>query len=108
MAFEACFICYNCSFPKNVWTDLTVGQVLEVVLAKPQTDKKTDAAYPYSAGLHPNHLPHPGYGGFTGAPYGSVSAGFGVATSFQQVFWLICIFFFLNFGYILCIGKSNA
>ncbi|XWS76818.1 hypothetical protein CRYUN_Cryun01aG0210100 [Craigia yunnanensis] len=60
------------------------GQVLEVVLAKPQTDKKTDAAYPYSAGLHPNHLQHPGYGGFTGASYGSVSAGFGVATSFQQ------------------------
>ncbi|XVE77332.1 hypothetical protein DITRI_Ditri13aG0053900 [Diplodiscus trichospermus] len=60
------------------------GQVLEVVLAKPQTDKKTDAAYPYSAGLHPNHLPLPGYGGFTGAPYGSVSAGFGVATSLQQ------------------------
>ncbi|XP_039012054.1 heterogeneous nuclear ribonucleoprotein Q-like [Hibiscus syriacus] len=61
------------------------GQVLEVVLAKPQADKKTDAAYPYSAGLHTNHLPHPGYGGFTKAPtYGSASAGFGAATSFPQ------------------------
>ena len=77
---------------------------MEVVLAKPQTDKKTDAAYPYSAGLHPNHLQHPGYGGFTGAPYGSVSAGFGVATSFQQVLWLICNFLL---RYISFIGKSN-
>ncbi|KAK8711393.1 hypothetical protein V6N13_146676 [Hibiscus sabdariffa] len=61
------------------------GQVLEVVLAKPQADKKTDAAYPYGAGLHTNHLQHPGYGGFTGATtYGSASAGFGAATSFPQ------------------------
>ncbi|KAH1081082.1 hypothetical protein J1N35_020843 [Gossypium stocksii] len=60
------------------------GQVLEVVLAKPQADKKTDAAYPYIAGLNPNHLQHPGYGGFTGTTYGSPSAGFGAATSFQQ------------------------
>ncbi|MBA0802414.1 hypothetical protein Gohar_012707, partial [Gossypium harknessii] len=65
------------------------GQVLEVVLAKPQADKKTDAAYPYIAGLNPNHLQHPGYGGFTGTTYGSPSAGFGAATSFQQVLRLI-------------------
>ncbi|MBA0686007.1 hypothetical protein Goari_013637 [Gossypium aridum] len=63
---------------------MTVGQVLEVVLAKPQADKKTDAAYPYTAGLNPNYLQHPGYGGFTGTTYGSPSAGFGAATSFQQ------------------------
>ncbi|GLT76002.1 hypothetical protein SLA2020_476880 [Shorea laevis] len=60
------------------------GQVLEVVLAKPQTDKKTDVSYPYTAGLQPNHLTHPAYGGFAGAPYGSVGAGLGVAPSFQQ------------------------
>ncbi|XVF72952.1 hypothetical protein PTKIN_Ptkin12aG0161800 [Pterospermum kingtungense] len=60
------------------------GQVLEVVLAKPQTDKKTDAACSYGAGLHPNHLMNPAYGGFTGASIASVSAGYGVATSIQQ------------------------
>ncbi|GLU00878.1 hypothetical protein SLE2022_182150 [Rubroshorea leprosula] len=60
------------------------GQVLEVVLAKPQTDKKIDVGYPYSTGLQPNHLMHPAYSGFAAAPYGSVGAGFGVATNFQQ------------------------
>ncbi|KAK7829045.1 heterogeneous nuclear ribonucleoprotein q [Quercus suber] len=60
------------------------GQVLEVVLAKPQTDKKFEGSYPHNAGPHPNHLPHPGYGGFAGNPYGSLGAGYGVATSFQQ------------------------
>lgn len=91
--------------PKNDSTNLTVGQVLEVVLAKPQTDKKTDVAYPYSGGLQPNHLLHPGYGGFTGTSYGSVSAGFGVATSFQQVLRLICIFLLHTFFFIC---KTNA
>ncbi|KAK0582381.1 hypothetical protein LWI29_024953 [Acer saccharum] len=58
------------------------GQLLEVVLAKPQTDKKPEGAYPYPAGVHPNHLPHAGYsGGFAGAPY---SSGFGVGAGFQQ------------------------
>ncbi|KAG8653426.1 heterogeneous nuclear ribonucleoprotein Q [Manihot esculenta] len=60
------------------------GQVLEVVLAKPQADKKPDGVYPYTAGLQPNHLTHPSYGGFAGSPYGSASAGFGVSASFQQ------------------------
>ncbi|GAY40362.1 hypothetical protein CUMW_051350 [Citrus unshiu] len=60
------------------------GQVLEVVLAKPQTDKKTEGTFPYSPGLVPTHLPHAGYGGFAGTPYGSVGAGFGVAAGFQQ------------------------
>ncbi|KAF5733271.1 heterogeneous nuclear ribonucleoprotein Q [Tripterygium wilfordii] len=61
------------------------GQLLEVVLAKPQTDKKSDGAtaYPHNTGLHSNHLPHSGYGGF-GNPYGSVSAGYGVTPNFQQ------------------------
>ncbi|KAH9766961.1 Heterogeneous nuclear ribonucleoprotein Q [Citrus sinensis] len=60
------------------------GQVLEVVLAKPQTDKKTEGTFPYSPGLVPTHLPHAGYGGFAGTPYGSVGTGFGVAAGFQQ------------------------
>ncbi|KAF9669124.1 hypothetical protein SADUNF_Sadunf14G0075400 [Salix dunnii] len=60
------------------------GQVLEVVLAKPQADKKPDAAYPYNAGAHPNPVPLPAYSGFAGNPYGSLGTGFGVAASFQQ------------------------
>uniref|UniRef100_A0A6N2NCQ7 RRM domain-containing protein n=1 Tax=Salix viminalis TaxID=40686 RepID=A0A6N2NCQ7_SALVM len=60
------------------------GQVLEVVLAKPQADKKPDAAYPYNAGVHPNPVPLPAYSGFAGNPYGSLGTGFGVAPSFQQ------------------------
>ncbi|KAJ6723156.1 hypothetical protein OIU74_007697 [Salix koriyanagi] len=60
------------------------GQVLEVVLAKPQADKKPDAAYPYNVGVHPNPVPLPAYSGFAGNPYGSLGTGFGVAPSFQQ------------------------
>uniref|UniRef100_A0A2P2KCD2 RRM domain-containing protein n=3 Tax=Rhizophora mucronata TaxID=61149 RepID=A0A2P2KCD2_RHIMU len=60
------------------------GQVLEVVLAKPQTDKKPDGAYPYSAGVHPSHVPYPAYSGFAGNPYGTLGTGFGVAANFQQ------------------------
>ncbi|KAK9279901.1 hypothetical protein L1049_013585 [Liquidambar formosana] len=60
------------------------GQVLDVTLAKPQTDKKSDGAFSHNSGLHPNYLPHPGYGGFGGNPYGSLGAGYGVAPGFQQ------------------------
>ncbi|KAJ8748507.1 hypothetical protein K2173_003405 [Erythroxylum novogranatense] len=60
------------------------GQVLEVVLAKPQADKKTDGAYSSSPGLHPSSAPYPTYGGFAGNPYSSLGGGFGVASSFQQ------------------------
>lgn len=60
------------------------GQVLEVVLAKPQSDKKFDGSYTYNAGPHPNHLPHPGYGGFAGNPYSSLGSGYGVSAGFQQ------------------------
>lgn len=74
----------------NVWWTWTAGQVLEVVLAKPQTEKKPEGGFPYGAGVPPNHLPHAGYGGFAGAPYGAVGAGFGVAASFQQVFDSLC------------------
>ncbi|KAL5572194.1 hypothetical protein UlMin_021791 [Ulmus minor] len=60
------------------------GQVLEVVLAKPQTDKKSEGPYSYNTGPHSNHLPHPGYGGFAGNPYGTMGSGYGVGAGFQQ------------------------
>lgn len=60
--------------------------MLEVVLAKPQADKKPDGGYAYNPGLHPNHIPHPAYGNFSGNPYGSLGAGYGVAAGYQQVF----------------------
>lgn len=60
------------------------GHVLEVVLAKPQSDKKTDVAYPYNAGIPPSQVAHPAYGGLAGNPYGSLGTGFGVPASFQQ------------------------
>ncbi|XP_009759901.1 heterogeneous nuclear ribonucleoprotein Q isoform X1 [Nicotiana tabacum] len=61
------------------------GQVLEVVLAKPQTEKKFDAAAgPHNAMPHPNYIPHPGYGAFPVNPYGHLSAGYGAAAGFQQ------------------------
>lgn len=52
------------------------GQKLEVVLAKPQTERKSDGPYSYNAGYATNHLQHPGYG---------VGAGYGVSSGFQQV-----------------------
>ncbi|KAH8517031.1 hypothetical protein H0E87_005112 [Populus deltoides] len=63
------------------------GQLLEVVLAKPQADKKPDGSYPYNAGVNPNPVPLPAYSGFAGNPYGSLGTGFGVAAGFQQVSW---------------------
>ncbi|KAI8022357.1 Heterogeneous nuclear ribonucleoprotein Q [Camellia lanceoleosa] len=60
------------------------GHVLEVCLAKPQSDKKFDGSNPHNSGLHPNYIPHPGYGGFPGNPYGPLGSGYGVATGFQQ------------------------
>lgn len=64
------------------------GQVLEVVLAKPQSDRKFDGgANPYNSGPHPNYAPYPPYGGgFPGNPYGPVGAPYGGATGYQQVF----------------------
>ncbi|CAK9167042.1 unnamed protein product [Ilex paraguariensis] len=60
------------------------GQVLEVVLAKPQTDKKIDGANPPNSGPHPNYIPHSVYGAFPGNAYGHVGTGYGVAAGFQQ------------------------
>lgn len=60
------------------------GQALEVTLAKPQVDRKFDGAFPNNLGPQPSYLPHQGYGGFAGNPYGSLGAGYGVASGFQQ------------------------
>lgn len=66
------------------------GQMLEVVLAKPQTEKKFDAANPYNAIPHHNYIPHPGYGAFPMNPFAPLTAGYGAAAAaaagFQQVF----------------------
>lgn len=61
--------------------------MLEVVLAKPQTNKRTEGVYSCAAGVHPSGLPHAGYGSFAGTAYGSVSTGLGVAggAGLQQV-----------------------
>ncbi|KAI3796477.1 hypothetical protein L1987_39148 [Smallanthus sonchifolius] len=60
------------------------GQVLEVVLAKPQSDRKSDQSNnPHHSGPHPNYIPHNVYGGFSAAsPYGATR--YGVNPSFQQ------------------------
>ncbi|KAK3435304.1 heterogeneous nuclear ribonucleoprotein Q [Eucalyptus grandis] len=57
------------------------GHALEVVLAKPQTEKKTDSL---SIGVQASHLQNPGYGGFIANPYGSLNTGYGVSASLQQ------------------------
>ncbi|KAJ4955278.1 hypothetical protein NE237_012061 [Protea cynaroides] len=58
------------------------GHALDVSLAKPQNDKKFDAAYSNQPGMFPNYLPYAGYG--LGNPYGTLGAGYGTATGFQQ------------------------
>lgn len=88
------------SFLLHIKTHLfacNAGQVLEVVLAKPQADKKSDGPYPYSTGPHPNHIPHPGYGGFAGNSYGSLGAGYGGGAGFQQVTHWFCICLSVSF-----------
>ncbi|KAI8572904.1 hypothetical protein RHMOL_Rhmol01G0237200 [Rhododendron molle] len=60
------------------------GQVLEVCLAKPQSDKKFDGASPHNLAPHPNYIPNPGYGAFPGNPYGPLAGGYGIPTGFQQ------------------------
>ncbi|KAK9051382.1 hypothetical protein SSX86_028009 [Deinandra increscens subsp. villosa] len=59
------------------------GQVLEVVLAKPQSDRKSDGSNnPHHSGPHPNYIPHNVYGGFSASPY--AAPRYGANTSFQQ------------------------
>ncbi|KAE9463153.1 hypothetical protein C3L33_04938, partial [Rhododendron williamsianum] len=60
------------------------GQVLEVCLAKPQSDKKFEGASPHNLAPHPNYIPNPGYGAFPGNPYGPLAGGYGIPTGFQQ------------------------
>lgn len=58
------------------------GQALEVTMAKPQTDKKSEAATSFNAA--PNYAPQPAYG-FAGNPYGAMGGGgYGVAGGYQQ------------------------
>ncbi|KAD7116945.1 hypothetical protein E3N88_04213 [Mikania micrantha] len=59
------------------------GQILEVVLAKPQSDRKSDGINnPHYSGSHPNYIHHPAYAGFSASPY--VAARYGVNPSYQQ------------------------
>lgn len=62
------------------------GQYLEVVLAKPQNDRKSDGTNSHHSAPHPNYIPHSVYGGFAANPYGATVAAprYGVNPSFQQ------------------------
>ncbi|XP_051145693.1 heterogeneous nuclear ribonucleoprotein Q isoform X2 [Andrographis paniculata] len=60
------------------------GQAIEVVLAKPQTEKKFDAANSHAASPIPNYIPHPGYAGIPMNPYPPIAAGYSAAAGFQQ------------------------
>ncbi|KAL7121666.1 hypothetical protein ACP275_02G194600 [Erythranthe tilingii] len=59
------------------------GQVIEVVLAKPQSEKKFDATNPHNPSPMPNYIPHPGYAGIPVNPYSPIGAGYGAAAGFQ-------------------------
>ncbi|CAA0808858.1 RNA-binding (RRM/RBD/RNP motifs) family protein [Striga hermonthica] len=59
------------------------GQLLEVVLAKPQTEKRFDAASPLNPQM-PNYIPHPGYAGIPVSPFAPMAAGYSAAAGFQQ------------------------
>lgn len=59
--------------------------MLEVVLAKPQSEKKFDAANTHNPSPMPNYIPHPGYAGIPVNPYSPVAGGYGAAAGFQQV-----------------------
>lgn len=63
---------------------MNAGQALEVVLAKPQAEKKFDSANPHNPPL-PNYIPHPGYAGIPVNPYAPIAGGYGGAAGFQQV-----------------------
>ncbi|GFP88171.1 heterogeneous nuclear ribonucleoprotein q [Phtheirospermum japonicum] len=61
------------------------GHILEVVLAKPQTEKKFDTANPLNPSPIPNYIPHPGFGGIPVSPYAApMAAGYGATAGFQQ------------------------
>ncbi|XP_022873955.1 heterogeneous nuclear ribonucleoprotein Q-like isoform X1 [Olea europaea var. sylvestris] len=61
------------------------GHLLEVVLAKPQTEKKFDTASPHNSAPMPNYIPHPGYAGIPLNPYAApMASGYGAAAGLQQ------------------------
>ncbi|XP_071735890.1 heterogeneous nuclear ribonucleoprotein Q-like isoform X2 [Rutidosis leptorrhynchoides] len=62
------------------------GQFLEVVLAKPQSDKKSNMTNPQLLATNLNYISHSVYGGFSANPYGpTVAPPYGVSPSlFQQ------------------------
>ncbi|ONK79996.1 uncharacterized protein A4U43_C01F12640 [Asparagus officinalis] len=63
------------------------GQIIEVVLAKPQTDKKSDhASNSYKSGQFPNYPQYPSYG-YGGDPYGAYSGGYGSSGHGQPVIY---------------------
>ncbi|KAJ0968642.1 hypothetical protein J5N97_025559 [Dioscorea zingiberensis] len=51
------------------------GHVLEAVLAKPQTERKSDS---HKAGLFPSYPPYPSYG-YPPDPYGAYGSGYGAS-----------------------------
>ncbi|KAF3501189.1 hypothetical protein F2Q69_00039429 [Brassica cretica] len=62
------------------------GQPLEVVLAKPQAERKHDSSYTYGAAPAPAPAPFalPTFGGFAAPAYGAMGSGLGIAGSFSQ------------------------
>ncbi|KAL3517333.1 hypothetical protein ACH5RR_024235 [Cinchona calisaya] len=59
-----------------------IGEVVEAVLAKPQSEKKFDVACSPSSAPNTNFIPP--YGGFPVNPFGQVAPGYGAAAGFQQ------------------------
>ncbi|XP_008777549.1 heterogeneous nuclear ribonucleoprotein Q-like isoform X1 [Phoenix dactylifera] len=65
------------------------GHVVDVALAKPQVDKKSDYASNSNSlkpGLLPSFPPYPAYG-YTGDPYGAYGGGYGAAGFGQPVIY---------------------
>nr|VDD27716.1 unnamed protein product [Brassica oleracea] len=60
------------------------GQPLEVVLAKPQAERKHDSSYTYGAAPAPAPFALPTFGGFAAPAYGAMGSGLGIAGSFSQ------------------------
>ncbi|KAK4743511.1 hypothetical protein SAY87_001512 [Trapa incisa] len=57
------------------------GHMLEVVLAKPQSEKKPDT---FNSGIHASHFAGVGYGGVISNPFGAPHSGYGSSSSFHQ------------------------
>lgn len=64
----------------------TTGHPLEVVLAKPQAERRHDASSYYGAAPTPAPFTHPTFGGFAAPPYAAMGSGLGIAGSFNQVY----------------------